>query len=103
MKKILFALILFASLAHSQVRFAVIELNGIDGKTSGAVTIGTTNGGSASQTFYPVQILVVGNTVSALVTPVTISVGTNSSSYNNLVTAALLSSAINGANLAQSM
>jgi|ERR1043166_1370814 hypothetical protein len=83
------------------IRYSVIEANNIDGKTSGAVTVGTANGGGASQSFYPVHILIIAHTITALITPVTISVGTNSSTYNNLLAATLLSSSLNATNLMQ--
>jgi hypothetical protein len=99
--KTILLLLLLACATQSQVRFAVIEANNIDGKTSGAVTVGTTNGGGASQNFYPAHITIIGHTITALVTPVTLSVGTNSSTYNNLLAATLLSTSLNATNLMQ--
>lgn len=60
----------------------------VNAKNTGSFTIDTTENGTES--FHPLLIVFVLNTASAVSVVPTISVGTNSSTYNNIMPAALL-------------
>lgn len=62
---------------------SVIQLTGIDGKTTGAIKIGTT---SNIGRFVPLFVNVEGTNISGFVTVASFSVGTNGASYNNILT-----------------
>lgn len=70
--------------------FALFSSTTIDGKSTGSTVIGTTRS-NGSERFYTqiAQIFLVSS--SGIVTPPTISIGSNSASYNNIITDTLLS------------
>lgn len=61
---------------------SVIQLSGIDGKTTGAIKIGTT---SNIGRFVPLFVNVEGTNISGFVTVASFSVGSNGASYNNIL------------------
>lgn len=62
-----------------------ISLTGIDAKTAASTKIGTTENGT--QRFYPIYLVVTCTAATSISVVPTLSIGTNSSSYNNIVTA----------------
>lgn len=75
-------------------------IRGLDGKSTGAISLFTNDTG---RDLYLVDIRAVGNSISGLVTPPTLSIGTNGATYNNIISATALPAAISGANLTQSI
>ncbi len=61
----------------------------VNGKTTGATKVYTTE--NTTLNFYPILVVYRAVNVSGITTPATISVGTNSTSYNNISQASLLS------------
>ncbi len=72
-----------AQAAHLQV----LQLDGIDGKTTGVTTIATT---VAGKRFYPLFVGAEVTTADTIAVAPTVSIGTNDASYNNLLTATAL-------------
>jgi hypothetical protein len=64
----------------------------IDGKTTGATTIYTT---LEDNRFVPLFINIESTSVSGVITPPTIAIGTNETSYNNIKSGTLLSANAN--------
>jgi len=66
----------------------MLTLSSFNGKTTGPVKVGTTANGT--QSFYPLILVTAITSASAIITPMTLSLGTNASSYNNLIAATLM-------------
>lgn len=60
----------------------LFQVYGIDGTSTGSTLIGTT---AASDTFVPISIIAQLTSTTGFVTAASISIGTNSSSYNNIL------------------
>lgn len=73
----------------------VYAVGNIDGKTTGATTVYTTSNPGSTR-FYPIMIVVSLTGASGVTVPCTLSVGTNSSTYNNLLTATALTGVTTG-------
>lgn len=65
----------------------------VNGKTTGATLVYTLP--ASTLNFYPTQIIVRAVSISGVTTPPTVSVGTNSTSYNNIATGSLLNTVLN--------
>lgn len=75
----------------SAPNLVAITKNGIDGKTTGATVIGTTD---PKMRFVPLYVSAEPTGVSGLVTVSSLSVGTNSATFNNILVATALTGAI---------
>jgi len=65
-----------------------IPYKGLDAATMASTQIYTTLNGT--QRFYPTDIVIAGKTVTTFVAVATLSIGTNSATYNNILTAQAL-------------
>jgi len=65
-----------------------ISVSGVNGKTQAATLIGTTE--NQGRRFYPLFIMVEVTAANTIAVAATASVGTNASSYNNVLTASAL-------------
>lgn len=61
----------------------VISVSSINGKTTGATTIFTTENGARA--FHPLIIVIECTAASAITVPLSLSIGTNSATFNNIV------------------
>lgn len=64
----------------------------VNAKTTGAISLYTLE--SSSLNFYPTMIVPRSSNISGVVTPPTISIGSNASSYNNIASSGLLSTVL---------
>jgi hypothetical protein len=71
--------------ARTVVKKSTVNING---KTTGATSIYTLE--ASNLKFYPIIVIIRAVNISGVTTAPTVSVGTNSTSYNNIATASLL-------------
>lgn len=80
--------------------FRYYESDEIDGKSTGTYDLETTVvEGGFTRTFCPFGAFVIITDVSGLVTPSVISIGTNASSYNNIVSASAVGAILDAVKL----
>lgn len=72
------------------------KITGVDGKTQASTLIFTV---PAGKTFYPTGIIISPSTVTTLVTPSVISVGSNGTDYNNIVATNALTGLVSAAGM----
>ncbi len=84
---------LFQYNGNAWISFATLNVKrsttSVNGKTTGAIKVFTTE--NVPLNFYPVLVTYRAVSVTGVTTPPTISVGTNTSSYNNISSGSLLS------------
>lgn len=68
--------------------FTQFIVKGINAKNTGATIIGTTR--SANGLFFPIFAIFHVATANTIITPATISLGTNSATYNNILAASAM-------------
>lgn len=65
-----------------------LTIKGVNAKNTGATLVGTTENGTAR--FYPVMVVFEMTVASVIAIVPTVSIGTNSATYNNILAAAAL-------------